>query len=66
MPIVNTMAFLFTVLGEWWVEGKVISRGKCNTNLLADFLRRNPAYFGLLTSGQNQIRALAWRFPWLG
>lgn len=28
MPIVNTMAFLFTVLGEWFVEGKVISRGK--------------------------------------
>ncbi|KAK2609294.1 hypothetical protein QQS21_002229 [Conoideocrella luteorostrata] len=26
VPIVNTMAFLFTVLGEWWVEGKVISR----------------------------------------
>ncbi len=28
VPIVNTMAFLFTVLGEWLVEGKVISRGK--------------------------------------
>lgn len=28
VPIVNTMAFLFTVLGEWYVEGKVISRGK--------------------------------------
>lgn len=27
MPIVNTLAFLFTVLGEWWVEKKVISRG---------------------------------------
>ncbi|KAF7536846.1 hypothetical protein G7Z17_g12974 [Cylindrodendrum hubeiense] len=26
VPIVNTMAFLFTVLGEWFVEGKVISR----------------------------------------
>ncbi|OAA57715.1 integral membrane protein [Cordyceps fumosorosea ARSEF 2679] len=26
VPIVNTMAFLFTVLGEWLVEGKVISR----------------------------------------
>ncbi|KAK4224710.1 hypothetical protein QBC38DRAFT_511563 [Podospora fimiseda] len=26
VPIVNTCAFLFTVLGEWWVEGKVISR----------------------------------------
>lgn len=28
VPIVNTMAFLFTVVGEWYVEGKVISRGK--------------------------------------
>ncbi|EDO64992.1 hypothetical protein GE21DRAFT_8391 [Neurospora crassa] len=26
VPIVNTTAFLFTVIGEWWVEGKVISR----------------------------------------
>ncbi|UNI15786.1 hypothetical protein JDV02_002288 [Purpureocillium takamizusanense] len=26
VPIVNTLAFLFTVLGEWYVEGKVISR----------------------------------------
>jgi hypothetical protein len=31
VPIVNTMAFLFTVLGEWYVEGKVISRGKPST-----------------------------------
>lgn len=27
VPIVNTLAFLFTVIGEWWVESKVISRG---------------------------------------
>ncbi|KFA67879.1 hypothetical protein S40285_04098 [Stachybotrys chlorohalonatus IBT 40285] len=26
VPIVNTLAFLFTVLGEWYLEGKVISR----------------------------------------
>ncbi|KAG6003813.1 hypothetical protein E4U21_001667 [Claviceps maximensis] len=26
VPIVNTTAFLFTVLGEWYVEGKVVSR----------------------------------------
>ncbi|RDA92545.1 hypothetical protein CP533_4174 [Ophiocordyceps camponoti-saundersi (nom. inval.)] len=26
VPIVNTLAFLFTVLGEWFVEGKVISK----------------------------------------
>ena len=29
VPIVNTLAFLFTVVGEWWVESKVISRGMC-------------------------------------
>ncbi len=27
VPVVNTLAFLFTVIGEWWLEGKVISRG---------------------------------------
>jgi hypothetical protein len=25
---VNTLAFLFTVLGDWWVEKKVIDRGE--------------------------------------
>lgn len=32
VPITNSLAFLFTVLGEWWAEGKVISRGQsfCN------------------------------------
>lgn len=29
VPITNSLAFLFTVLGEWWAEGKVISRGWC-------------------------------------
>ena len=28
VPITNSIAFLFTVLGEWWVERKVISRGE--------------------------------------
>lgn len=27
VPITNSLAFLFTVLGEWWAERKVISRG---------------------------------------
>ena len=27
VPITNSLAFLFTVLGEWYVDGKVISRG---------------------------------------
>lgn len=28
VPITNSLAFLFTVLGEWWAEKKVISRGQ--------------------------------------
>lgn len=39
VPIVNTTAFLFTVVGEWWVEGKVISRGEY-LPLLSSFPRR--------------------------
>lgn len=27
VPITNSLAFLFTVLGEWYVERKVIGRG---------------------------------------
>lgn len=26
VPITNSLAFLFTVLGEWYAEGKLISR----------------------------------------
>ncbi|KAM0557166.1 hypothetical protein ACHAPJ_005429 [Fusarium lateritium] len=26
VPIVNTLAFLFTVVGDWYVDGKVISK----------------------------------------
>lgn len=33
VPIVNTLAFLFTVLGDWWVEKKVISRGMSSCTL---------------------------------
>jgi len=28
VPITNSLAFMFTVLGEWWAEKKVISRGE--------------------------------------
>lgn len=28
VPITNSLAFLFTVLGEWVVERKVIGRGR--------------------------------------
>jgi drug/metabolite transporter (DMT)-like permease len=26
VPITNSLAFLFTVLGEWYVDGKIISK----------------------------------------
>lgn len=26
VPITNSLAFLFTVLGEWWAEGKAVGR----------------------------------------
>ena len=38
VPITNSLAFLFTVLGEWWAEGKVISRGMCGCLFLFLFL----------------------------
>jgi hypothetical protein len=28
VPITNSLAFLFTVLGEWWAEKKVITKGE--------------------------------------
>jgi hypothetical protein len=33
VPITNSLAFLFTVLGEWWAEKKVITKGKFCTLL---------------------------------
>ena len=33
VPITNSLAFLFTVLGEWWAEGKIISRGTLRSSL---------------------------------
>ena len=29
VPITNSLAFLFTVLGEWCADGTTITRGKC-------------------------------------
>ncbi len=34
VPITNSLAFLFTVLGEWWAEGKVVGRGEWDFLLL--------------------------------
>lgn len=53
MPIVNTLAFLFTVIGDWWVDGKVISRStlpplsgpRCSTAELTDVQIPWPVWF---------------------
>lgn len=50
MPIVNTLAFLFTVLGDWWVDKKVISRGELHAY----------AYPYLLTEGFANSREDTW------
>jgi len=34
VPITNSLAFLFTVLGEWWAEGKVVGRGEWDFSFL--------------------------------
>lgn len=43
VPITNSLAFLFTVLGDWYVDKKVISRGMFNLlvshTLLTVFVR---------------------------
>ena len=33
VPITNSLAFLFTVLGEWWAEKKTITKGMFCTPL---------------------------------
>ena len=53
VPITNSLAFLFTVLGDWWADGKVISRGKC---LLLP--KKNKV------DDVSQIHGLAWPSSW--
>lgn len=33
VPITNSLAFMFTVLGEWWAEKKIISRGTFQSSM---------------------------------
>jgi Putative transmembrane family 234 len=47
VPITNSLAFLFTVLGEWFVEGKSISKGTSHP------LRSAQPFFGFLTVGSE-------------
>lgn len=57
VPIVNTLAFLFTVIGEWWVESKVISRGTFQPGVMLFPLPSRA--FGLPTNCCPPIKTLA-------
>lgn len=58
VPITNSLAFLFTVLGDWWVDRKVISRGKFN-------VRRALSNSRLYTS-IKELRLIRGKDTWIG
>lgn len=69
MPITNSLAFLFTVLGEWWAEGKVISRGMNHFDSLPtlSFRLREERLRETVRSElirRVQIPGLAWGWFW--
>ncbi len=64
MPIVNTVAFLFTVIGEWWVEGKVISRGKSIVSLPRG--SQGQGWDGCADSASSKTQCWGWCCPWEG
>jgi len=55
VPITNSLAFLFTVLGEWYAEGKVIDRG----------MQSQDEACPCLVLTYSQILGLVWRAYWL-
>lgn len=55
VPITNSLAFLFTVLGEWWAEGKVISRGQ---------LLCSSSFGSIVSLTVLQIHGLEWLSCW--
>lgn len=52
VPITNSLAFLFTVLGDWWADGKVISRGEFH------------CFERLWSLHVSQIHGSAWPLCW--
>ena len=51
VPITNSLAFLFTVLGDWWVERKVISRGmSIVSHAVALTLTAKDTWIGMILS----------------
>ncbi|KAJ8606946.1 hypothetical protein MRB53_040611 [Persea americana] len=64
VPITNSLAFLFTVLGEWCAEGKVIGRGESLHTPRADTLagiRSSRSHRYLLGHGSRLGRYSALR-----
>lgn len=47
MPITNSLAFMFTVLGEWWAEKKVISRGRLHGGSYRFRLTQTDTWIGM-------------------
>lgn len=46
VPITNSMAFLFTVLGDWYVDGKIISRSIYPSPSIVYILRAMEVWYG--------------------
>ncbi len=55
VPITNSLAFLFTVLGDWYVERKVISRGMFF--VFASYIKMRPDF------DEQQIHGSEWLSP---
>lgn len=59
VPITNSLAFLFTVLGEWWAEGKVINRGQSqSTSFSSQIVLTGFRYMGWHDFGLRRHRPL--------
>lgn len=60
VPITNSLAFLFTVLGEWWAEKKVITKGMFSHFRFIWLISVSYVQVSMLTWRIYQIRGLAW------
>jgi len=50
VPITNSLAFLFTVVGDWWVENKVVSRGELFCRISETLLINQDTWIGMFLS----------------
>ena len=48
VPVTNSLAFMFTVLGEWFAEKKVIDRGLySSSNCILQPLTKSDTWIGM-------------------